>query len=219
MGSRAEAAAATALVARAKAGDQRAFSELVSRYRSRIVALALHLTGSESEAEDIAQDVFLKAYQKLAGFEGRSQFFTWVYRMAVNRSLNARRDRKRRRETAMDDPRVARAVEIDAAGDPERAAVLRETYTRLVVALDQLPAPMRTTVVLVVLQGFSHAEASVVQGCSVGTIAWRIHEARNKLRAAMALERQRVKRARGHRVSAELSRALREWLLPVPRPG
>ena len=206
-------------MARAKAGDQGAFSELVSRYRSRIVALALHLTGAESEAEDIAQDVFLKAYQKLPGFEGRSQFFTWVYRMAVNRSLNARRDRKRRRETAMDDPRVARAVEVDAGGDPERAAVLRETYTRLVLALDQLPAPMRTTVVLVVLQGFSHAEASVVQGCSVGTIAWRIHEARSKLREAMGSEPRRIKKARKSGVSAELSRALREWLLPVPRPG
>lgn len=219
MDSRAEAATATALVARAKAGEQQAFSELVSRYRSRIVALALHLTGSESEAEDIAQDVFLKAYQKLAAFEGRSQFFTWVYRMAVNRSLNARRDRKRRRETAMDDPRVARAVEIDAGGDPERAAVLRETYTRLVIALDQLPARMRTTVVLVVLQGLSHAEASVVQGCSVGTIAWRIHEARNKLREAMGSDRRRGKKVRSKGVSAELSRALREWLLPVPRPG
>jgi RNA polymerase sigma-70 factor (ECF subfamily) len=219
MGSQAEAQAATALVARAKAGDQQAFSELVSRYRSRIVALALHLTGSESEAEDIAQDVFLKAYQKLDAFEGRSQFFTWVYRMAVNRSLNAKRDRKRRRETAMDDPRVARAIEVDAGGDPERAAALRLTYGRLVVALDQLPAPMRTTVVLVVLQGLSHAEASVVQGCSVGTIAWRIHEARSKLHEKMAAAEKRCRRRKPKAVSKELTSALRDWLLPVPRPN
>jgi RNA polymerase sigma-70 factor (ECF subfamily) len=141
--------------------------------------------------------------------------------MAVNRSLNARRDRKRRRETAMDDPRVARAIEVDAAGDPERAAQLRLSYGRLIVALDELPAPMRTTVVLVVLQGFSHAEASVIQGCSVGTIAWRIHEARRKLRESIAAAEKRSRsRARKPKpVSKELTRALREWLLPVPRPN
>jgi RNA polymerase sigma-70 factor, ECF subfamily len=215
----ADAHTATLLVDRARAGDREAFNELVRRYRSRIVALALHLTGSDSEAEDIAQEVFLKAFQKLADFEGRSHFFTWVYRMAVNRSLNARRDRKRRRETEIDDPRVSRAIEVDAGGDPERAAVLRESYGRLVMALDRLPAPMRTTVVLVVLQGLGHAEAAVVQGCSVGTIAWRIHEARGRLREAMAAaeNRHRLRKPRLAPVSSEVSRALRDWLLPVPR--
>ena len=81
-----EAATATALVDAAKAGDQGAFAALVTRYRKRIFALALHITGSASEADDIAQDVFLKAYRALPEFEGRSQFFTWVYRMTVNRS-------------------------------------------------------------------------------------------------------------------------------------
>ena len=69
------------LVARAQAGEKQAFGELVRRYRPRILALALHLGGSESEAEDIAQEVFFKAYRKLDSFEGRSEFFTWVYRI------------------------------------------------------------------------------------------------------------------------------------------
>src|SRR3954454_22491228 len=94
-----EAATASALVAEAKRGDQRAFEALVKRYRKRIFALALHITGSASEADDITQDVFLKADRALGSFEGRSQFFTWVYRMTVTRSLNARRDRARRGET------------------------------------------------------------------------------------------------------------------------
>src|SRR5436190_626434 len=87
-----EAATANALVAAAKAGDQQAFDALVKRYRKRIFALALHICGSSSEADDITQDVFLKAFRALPQFEGRSEFFTWVYRMTVNRSLNARRD-------------------------------------------------------------------------------------------------------------------------------
>src|SRR5688572_13212490 len=190
-----EGLAAALLVARAKSGDAQAFDELVRRYRKRIYALALHLTGSASEADDIAQEVFLKAYRALDTFEGRSEFFTWVYRMAVNRSINARRDRERRGEQGMDDPRLELAVAVDAKGNPSLATELRQTYARLLRALDALPAEMRTSVVLVALQGFSHGEAAVVQGVSDGTIAWRMHEARRRLHEAMAPDR--VSRKRG----------------------
>lgn len=206
-----EAATATALVAQAKAGDARAFEALVRRYRKRIFALALHLTGSASEADDIAQEVFLKAFRALGQFEGRSQFFTWVYRMAVNRSLNARRDRARRGEDTLDDPRVELAVAVDARDNPGRAAELRQTYARLLRALDSLPAEMRTTVILVSLQGMSHGEAAVIQKVSDGTIAWRMHEARRRLAEAMAPERI----SRRRELSSELSRVLAEHGLPV----
>lgn len=206
--------AATVLVDRAKAGDPGAFDELVRRYRDRILALALHLSGNESEAEDITQEVFLKAYQKLDSFEGRSHFFTWVYRMTVNRSLNARRDRKRRREEAIDDPRIARALQIDAPGDPRKAAELRATYECLLQALDGLPANMRTSVVLVVLQGLSHAEAAVVLKCSAGTVAWHIHQARDRLREKMSKALPRAKR---RPLSDELTGLMKDWLLPCPQ--
>lgn len=212
--------AAAELVARAKQGDQTAFGELVRRYRQRIFALALHLTGRESDADDITQEVFLRAYRALESFEGRSEFFTWVYRMAVNRSLNVRRDRKRRGETTMDDPRVDRAIAVDAGGDPARAAELRQTYARLLTALDRLPAEMRTSVVLVTLQGLSQAEAAVVQSCSPGTVAWRIHEARRRLRKA--LEPRRIPLlARRHRDGARSSELVdllddNDLIIPLP---
>jgi RNA polymerase sigma-70 factor (ECF subfamily) len=206
-----EGEAAALLVARAKAGDASAFEALVRRYRKRIYALALHLTGSGSDADDITQDVFLRAYRALDGFEGRSEFFTWVYRMTVNRSLNARRDRERRGEEPMDDLRVELAINIDARGNPAIEADLRQTYTRLVRALDALPVEMRTSVVLVALQGLSHGEAAVVQKCSDGTIAWRIHEARRRLHESMRPEQ--IKRRRP--LSAELSRLLADAGLPI----
>ena len=174
------------LVKRAQAGDRAAFDDLVRRYRARIYALTLHLTGSRSEADDITQDVFTRAYQQLHTFAGRSEFFTWLYRIAVNRSLNARRDTARRRTSGLDDPRVQAAVAVDAYGDPRRQAELSQTYARLVTALDRLSATLRSTVVLVSLQGLSHDEAAAVLGCPAGTVAWRIHEARNQLRAALA---------------------------------
>lgn len=206
-----EAATASALVDAAKRGDQRAFEALVRRYRKRIFALALHIIGSASEADDITQDVFLKAYRALPAFEGRSQFFTWVYRMTVNRSLNARRDRARRGEDA-DDARLELAVAVDARSDPGRAAELRQTYARLLRALDGLPVEMRTTVILVSLQGLSHGEVAVVQSVSEGTIAWRMHEARRRLHEAMAPE----KLPRRRELSADLVRALSEHGLLVP---
>jgi len=207
-----EAATATALVAAAKRGDQRAFEALVLRYRKRIFALALHITGSSSEADDIAQDVFLKAYRALPQFEGRSQFFTWVYRMAVNRSLNVRRDRARRGEDTLDDPRLELAVAVDSRSNPGRAAELRQTYARLLRALDSLPIEMRTTVILVSMQGMSHGEVAVIQSLSEGTIAWRMHEARRRLNEAMAPERWQRKRE----ISDDLARALSEHGLLVP---
>jgi RNA polymerase sigma-70 factor, ECF subfamily len=207
-----EGATASALVAAAKQGDQRAFEALVLRYRKRIFALALHITGSSSEADDIAQDVFLKAYRALPQFEGRSQFFTWVYRMTVNRSLNVRRDRARRGEDTLDDPRLELAVAVDSRSNPGRAAELRQTYARLLRALDSLPIDMRTTVILVSMQGMSHGEVAVIQNLSEGTIAWRMHEARRRLHDAMAPER----RQRQRQLSDELARALSEHGLLLP---
>jgi RNA polymerase sigma-70 factor (ECF subfamily) len=191
-----EGATATLLVEGAKRGDPRAFDALVRRYRGRIFALALHLSGSESDADDITQDAFLRAFHGLAEFEGRSEFFTWVYRLTVNRALDARRARSRRREASIDDadPRLERAVAVDSGGDPRRAAELRQNYARLLRALDALPPEMCTTVVLVALQGLSNGEAAVVQSCSRGTIAWRLHEARGRLAAALD-EGRVVKRA------------------------
>ena len=207
-----EAATASALVEAAKRGDDKAFEALVRRYRKRIYALALHMTRSASEADDITQEVFLKAYRALPQFEGRSQFFTWVYRMTVNRSLNAKRDRARRGEDTIDDPRLELAVAVDARGNPGREAELRQTYARLLRALDQLPIEMRTSVILVSLQGMSHGEVAIIQKVSEGTIAWRMHEARRRLHEAMVPEK--VRRSPSE-LSVELKRVLTEYGLPL----
>mgnify|MGYP001826245680 CR=1 FL=1 len=171
-------AEAANLVARAKRGDRGAFDELVRKYRPRVYALALHLTGQASDADDITQDAFLKAYHKLPQFEGRSEFFTWIYRITLHRALNAKRDGSRRRTVPLDDPRLVAAIAVDAHGDPERAVQLRDRYRALLEAFDQLSPLLQTTVVLTALQGLSHKEAAVVLETTDGTVAWRIHEAR-----------------------------------------
>ncbi len=190
-------AEAAELVARAKAGDVAAFDELVRKYRPRVYSLALHLTGQASDADDITQDAFLKAYHRLADFEGRSEFFTWIYRITLHRALNAKRDRKRRRTVPLDDPRLLAAVAVDSQGDPERALQLRDRYRTLLEAFDRLSPLLQTTVVLTALQGLSHKEAAVVLETAEGTIAWRIHEARQKMQSYLeSLETGRARATR-----------------------
>lgn len=198
---------ATALVDAAKGGDQRAFEALFRRYRPRIYALALHLTGEPSDAEDITQDAFLKAYSKLGEFEGRSEFFTWLYRIALHRALNVKRNRGRRTLVGLEDPRVAAAIEVDAEGDPRRALELQERYAHLLAAFDRLSPLLATTVVLTTLQGLSYKEAAVVLETSDGTVAWRVHEARRQLREHMdRLQREPTPKAvkiRARKISEE----------------
>ena len=214
-----EAATATALVERAKAGDPAAFNALVRRYRKRIFALALHLSGSESDADDITQDVWIRAFHTLDKFEGRSEFFTWLYRLTVNRAFDARRARIRRSESSFeDDPRLLLAVEVDAHGDPRRAAELRQTYARVLMVLDSLPADMKTTVVLVALQGLSNAEASVIQNCSRGTIAWRLHEARARIHTALAKRESIARRTDDTLASSSIGEFLWRAVTPSSVP-
>jgi RNA polymerase sigma-70 factor (ECF subfamily) len=221
---------ASALVESAKTGDPSAFDALVRRYRPRIFALALHLTGSRSEADDITQDAFLRAFRNISAFEGRSEFFTWLYRIALNRALNMRRDRRRRITMSIDDPRLTLALAVDAAGDPRRTMELRETYTVLLRAFDSLTPLLRTTVALTLLQGLSYNEAAVVLDTTEGTIAWRVHEARRKMREAMTkmlkdpTPVERLRAAEEHRAKHEtgprsLEQALATLVIPNTSPS
>lgn len=174
------------LIDAARQGQTWAFEALVKRYRSRIFALALHLTGSASDADDVTQDAFVRAFRNLDRFEGRSEFFTWLYRIAMNRALNVKRDKKRLKYANTEDPRVSAALSVDAPANQCDSAELRQAYGYLVEAFDKLSAPLKSTVVLTVMQGLSYPEAAVVLETNEGTIAWRIHEARRLIREHLA---------------------------------
>ncbi len=216
-------AEAAELVERAKRGDSNAFDELVRKDRPRVYALALHLTGQASDADDITQDAFLKAYHKLPEFEGRSEFFTWIYRITLHRALNAKRDKNRRRTVPFDDPRLVAAVAVDAHGDPERAVQLRDRYRALLEAFDRLSPLLQTTVVLTTLQGLNYKEAAVVLETTEGTIAWRIHEARRKMRGYLDGLDRGLARARRRPMSDSavhrLEKALMQLIPVVPTPA
>ncbi|HTJ84137.1 MAG TPA: sigma-70 family RNA polymerase sigma factor [Polyangiaceae bacterium] len=175
------------LVERAKGGDGDAFGLLVRRHQKRIFRLAVHLTRDGAEAEDVTQETFVRAYQALARFDGRSEPFTWLYRIAVNLSLNQIRARKSRAKTSLDeDPRVLSLLaetRPSLSGDPAGARDQRKVAAALIEGIDALSETLRTTLVMVAIDGMSHEEASKILGCPEGTIAWRVHEARRKLKA------------------------------------
>ncbi len=175
------------LVDLARNGDHGAFAELVRRHQQRIHRLAMHMLRNAAEAEDVTQETFIRAYRALGRFDGRSEPYTWFYRIAVNLSLNRIRSRKSARATQdADDPRLdGLLADNRPSGDPGGAAARRELYEALCACIDGLSDTLRTTLLLVCVDGRSHEEAGAILGAPEGTIAWRIHEARRKLKAAM----------------------------------
>ncbi|AKT36237.1 RNA polymerase sigma factor [Chondromyces crocatus] len=178
------------LVDKALGGDAEAFGLLVRRHQKRIFRLAFHLVRSAAEAEDVTQETFVRAYQALGRFDGRSEPFTWLYRIAVNLSLNTIRARKPTRDaTSSDDPRVEsllRETRLTFGGDPATASQQKQLATALCDGIDALSDTLRTTLILVCIDGVPHEEASKILGCPEGTVAWRVHEARRKLREYLA---------------------------------
>ena len=178
------------LVEQTKAGDSSAFGMLVRRYQRRIFRLAFHLVRSGAEAEDVTQETFVRAYQAINRFDGRSEPFTWLYRIAVNLSLNSLRARKATRDsTPSDDPRIEALLtetRPSQGRDPATATQEKQMAAALCDGIDALSDTLRTTLILVCIDGLAHEDASKVLGCPEGTVAWRVHEARRKLREYLA---------------------------------
>lgn len=173
----------------ARAGNAEAFGALVRRYQRRVYRLAVHLLRNAAEAEDVTQEAFVRAYGALDRFDGRSEPFTWIYRITVNLSLNAIRARKTTRNGGSpDDPRIEGAMIEKRPGfaDPARQTTDRELALALCDGIDTLSETLRTTLILVAIDGMSHAEVGQVLGCPEGTIAWRVHEARKRLKEYLA---------------------------------
>ena len=177
------------LVDRARKGDSGAFGQLVRRHQQRIHRLAVHMLRDRAEAEDVTQETFIRAYQALARFDGRSEPYTWFYRITVNLSLNTIRSRKTARTGAdADDPRMEAVMSEKSSGpvsDPRGAASRKQLYAVLCDGIDGLSETLRTTLILVCVDGRSHEDASTILGAPEGTIAWRVHEARRKLKEYM----------------------------------
>ena len=179
------------LVKRARQGDLGAYDELVRRYQERIYSTVYHMTANHEDANDLAQEAFIKAFQALKSFKGGSSFYTWVYRIAVNKTINFLKQRKNKAHMSLDD------LDFNAEHDPDLVALisektprreinLAELHEKLNEAMLKLSEPHRLVVTLHDVQGLSHEEIAEIMECNIGTVRSRLFYARQQLQAYLS---------------------------------
>ena len=178
------------LVRRAQGGDLEAYDELVKRYQERIYATVYHMTSNHEDANDLAQDSFIKAFQALKSFKGGSSFYTWLYRIAVNKTINFIKQRKNRIHMSLNDldfnaENNPDLVALISDKTPRRDAGLKELQEKLNAAMLKLSEPHRLVVVLHDVQGMSHEEVAEVMDCNIGTVRSRLFYARQQLQSLL----------------------------------
>lgn len=177
------------LVTRAQAGDTRAFDELVRRYTPKLYGLVYNMTSNREDTADLLQDVFAKAYRSLKRFMGKSSFYTWIYAIAVNMTLNFLKKRGRYSKVSLDDVDSGIAndpvfIEITTSGGGTlREVNVNELQKRLNEAMMKLSEDHRTVVTLYDIQGLQHSEISKILGVSEGTVRSRLFYAHRQLQA------------------------------------
>ena len=188
---KAEAKYDRGLIDRAKNGDREAFRELVERHQRRAFAIALGVVRDEQDAREVVQEAFLRVHRGLASFHGGSSFFTWLYRIVTNLSIDLMR-KPARRESGLDETRefpdtqdIPLLSRIDGA-NPIDVVRRNEISAAIQDALDALPPYHRGVIVMRELQGMSYEEMAKAMGVSKGTIMSRLFHARQKLQKALA---------------------------------
>lgn len=168
------------LVEKTLEGDKGSFAELVRRHYRKVFYLVFHMTHRKEDAEDLTQEAFLRAYRGLKSFGFRSDFYTWLYRIAVNVTLNFLR--KTAKQAAVSTESLPASLSASEAEGPGKQAEARELYERLLSGIQALSPDLRAALVLTAFQGLRYREAAEVLGCAEGTVAWRVSEARQQLR-------------------------------------
>ncbi len=179
------------LVQRAQSEDLRAYDELIRRYQERIYATVYHMTSNHEDANDLVQETFIKAYRALKSFKGNSSFYTWVYRIAVNKTINFLKQRKNRVQLSLND------VDFNPEHDPDLVALisnntprrdlnLLELHEKLNTAMQKLSEHHRMVVTLHDVQGLSHEEIGKIMDCNVGTVRSRLFYVRQQLQASLS---------------------------------
>ena len=174
------------LVRRVQRGDKSAFDALVLKYQHKVVKLVMRYVRNPAEAEDIAQEAFIKAYRALPQFRGDSAFYTWLYRIAINTAKNAVVSRDRSPidfdlDLQNSDESYDMQGRLKDSETPEALTLTEEIRSTVNSAIDALPEDLRTAIVLRELEGLSYEEIADAMGCPVGTVRSRIFRAREAI--------------------------------------
>lgn len=189
--SKASSARDRELVAATLAGDQNAFRELVEKYQSKVHALAFEILRSTTEAEDVVQETFVKAYLSLPSFRSESSFYTWLYRIAYNMAVDVKRKVSRRERDMVDYDDVARGEILDRPSEdrsvnPQEMLLRKERAKHIARAFSDITEEHRTVLFLREIDGLNYEDIAHVTGVSKGTVMSRLHYARKKVQKALS---------------------------------
>lgn len=178
------------LVRRVQRGDKGAFDALVLKYQHKLVKLVMRYVRNPAEAEDIAQEAFIKAYRALPQFRGESAFYTWLYRIAINTARNwqVANGRRPSTPTVVENEDGETFSQIDNLMDistPESVLASRQVVETVNATIDALPEDLKTAIVLREIEGLSYEEIAESMGCPIGTVRSRIFRAREAIAAQL----------------------------------
>ncbi len=176
------------LVRLAKQKDVEAFTKLARLYQGRIYNLILGLTKNHCDADDLSQETFMTAYKSLRKFNQDSSFYTWLYRIAVNRTLNyfKRIQREKRKTDAVLSDFSQEKLSVKTVSNPEKSLLKDDLRQKIDEAIYSLPLLYKTVFFLVGREGMSHKKAAYVLKCSENTVSWRLHKARKMLQSKLS---------------------------------
>ena len=166
------------LVLQSQNGSPAAFESLIRQHQHMVHSLTFRMTGSAADAEDLAQETFIRAYEQINSFNGRAKFSTWLCSIAVHACLNWRRNEARRFQAHANCAEEMIGQQAQTGIPPAENEMAREAQA----ALMKLPAKQRAAVVLTIYDGLNHAEAAKVLRCSETTVSWRVFAAKRKLK-------------------------------------
>jgi len=173
------------LVERVQKGDKKAFDLLINKYQHRIISLVARYVADQTEALDVAQEAFIKAYRAIDRFRGDSAFYTWLYRIAINTAKNWLVAKKRRPPTSDIDAVDAEQYDMDSRlkeqGTPENELMREEIRRTVYDTIAALPDDLRTAIILREMDGMSYEEIAVTMECPIGTVRSRIFRAREAI--------------------------------------
>lgn len=176
------------LVTQAQQGDSRSFDLLVLKYQHRVIALIRRFVKNEAEAEDLAQETFIKAYRALPNFRGESAFYTWLYRIAVNTAKNGLEVNKRRPTSDVDIDEIGEYAfdeHLQQQDTPENMLASEDMQRVVSQALEKLPDDLRRALMFREFDGLSYEEIAQEMGCPIGTVRSRIFRAREAIDAVV----------------------------------
>jgi RNA polymerase sigma-70 factor (ECF subfamily) len=169
------------LVKQCQAGEMSAFEELVSRYHQKVYMVSLGLLRNRDDAMEVAQEAFFRAYRKINSFQGGSSFYTWIYRIAVNISIDTQRRQRRNPLDFRESMDGVMEAQNEVAKDPFTDVHDRELREKLTKAINDLTPEHKAVIVLRTIEGMSYKDIGQILGCSEGTVMSRLHYARKKL--------------------------------------